>query len=262
MAGWSGSLDRQTLKEFLDEKADLYNSAAFIGTDPIQVPRQYTDTEDIEISGFLTAILSWGRKATIISSARALLSMMPGGPHHFISTSGDGDLERFHSFTHRTFNGTDCIYFLKSLRHIYREHGGLGQVFRQGYQRHGNLKEAIMSFRESFFAHREPGRTSKHLPDVGNNSAGKRMNMFLRWMVRRDSRGVDFGIWDAIPMQALYVPLDVHSGSVARKLGLLNRRQNDWKAVEELTGRLREMDPADPVRYDFALFGLGSFEGF
>jgi len=258
----SGRPDDTTLKAFLDEKADLYNAPAFIATDPIQVPREYSEAEDIEIAGFLTAILAWGRKATIIASARRLLSLMPGGPHHFITTSEDSDLERFLPFVHRTFNGIDCIYFLKSLRHLYREEGGLGQVFQKGYRQNGSLKDAIMYFREVFFAGEHPGRTSRHISDIAGNSAGKRINMFLRWMVRRDDRGVDFGLWEQIPMRALYIPLDVHSGSVARKLGLLERRQNDWKAVEELTGRLRQWDPEDPVRYDYALFGLGSFEGF
>ena len=140
--------------------------------------------------------------------------------------------------------------------------GGLGRVFQDQYQMTGSLKQAAVEFRRIFFMYDPPGRTSKHLPDIAANSAGKRLNMFLRWMVRRDGNGVDFGIWDRIPMSDLFIPLDVHSAGVARKLGLLQRKQNDWKAVEELTSRLREMDPADPVRYDFALFGLGSFEGF
>jgi uncharacterized protein (TIGR02757 family) len=262
MAGWNNRDEPQALKEFLDEKSAYYDSAFFIETDPIQVPHQFSEPEDIEIAGFLTAILAWGRKATIVASARRMLSMMPGGPFHFLSCMEEDDLEIFLPFVHRTFNGIDCIYFLKSIRRISLDFGGLGRVFQDQYERTGSLKQAAVEFRRIFFMCEPPGRTSKHLPDIAGNSAGKRLNMFLRWMVRRDGKGVDFGIWDRIPMSTLFIPLDVHTGSVARKLGLLHRRQNDWKAVEELTGRLREMDPNDPVRYDYALFGLGSFEGF
>ena len=255
-------MERQAIKEFLDEKADLYNAVDFIGTDPIQVPHQYEDPADIEIAGFLTAILAWGKKTTIISKARELLSLMPGGPHAFIRDFNEEDLDRFLPFVHRTFNGMDCIYFLTALQHLYRYEGGLRSTFEEGYLLHGNLFGAIVRFREVFFRVADPGRTAKHIADPSRGSSGKRLNMYLRWMVRTDRRGVDFGLWKKIPMHALYVPLDVHTGSVARKLGLLNRRQNDWKAVEELTSRLREFDPDDPVRYDFALFGLGSFEQF
>ena len=255
-------IDPADLKAFLDEKASLYNTRSFIASDPIQVPHRYSHPEDIEIAAFLTATLAWGRKASIIASANKLLSLMPGGPRQFISGAAEPDLERFLPFVHRTFNGFDCIYFMGSLRRIYDEHGGLGQVFQNAYEQSGDVSRAIVRFRELFFHHRDPGRTAKHVPDITRNSAGKRINMFLRWMVRRDRQGVDFGIWERIPMHALYVPLDVHSGTVARKLGLLTRKQDDWKAVVALTGRLREFDPDDPVRYDYALFGLGSFEQF
>lgn len=262
MAGWSSEFTTAGLKAFLDEKVDCYNTASFISTDPIQVPHRFSDRRDIEIASFLTAILAWGRKSSIIASADRLVTQMPDGPCAFILGASDADLARFASFVHRTFNGTDCVYFLKAIRRIYREYGGLGQVFQEGYLRDGNLAVTIPRFRELFFEVGDPGRSSRHLPDIQRNAAGKRINMFLRWMVRRDNKRVDFGIWDRIPMHALYIPLDVHTGTVARKLGLLGRKQNDWKAVAELTSRLREMDPADPVRYDFALFGLGSFEKF
>jgi uncharacterized protein (TIGR02757 family) len=255
-------MDPVELKAFLEEKAELYNNTQFIHTDPIQVPHQFSRREDIEISAFLTAILSWGRKPTIIANARKLVSMMPGGPYDFLMVAEDDDLAEFLPFVHRTFNGIDCIYFLKALQRVYMDSGGLGQIFQEGYALHGDMAGAVINFRERFFQHADPGRTSKHLPDLRRNSAGKRINMFLRWMVRRDDRGVDFGIWDQIPMSALHIPLDVHSGSVARKLGLLNRKQNDWKAVLELTSKLAELDNEDPVRFDFALFGLGSFEDF
>jgi uncharacterized protein (TIGR02757 family) len=262
MAGWSSKLDPVDLKTFLDEKAGLYDSPAFIEADPIRIPHQFTDPADIEVSAFLTATLSWGRRASIITNAGKLISWMPGGPGAFVREASEMDLSRFLTFVHRTFNGFDCIYFLSALGRIYRDHGGLRNVFEEGYALYGDLAPAIISFRNLFFQYGEPGRTAKHIPDLLRNSSGKRINMFLRWMVRRDNMGVDFGIWDRIPMGALYVPLDVHSGRVARKLGLLERKQNDWKAVKELTSRLREMDPKDPVKYDYALFGLGAIEKF
>lgn len=250
------------LKVFLDQKADLYNAPAFIETDPIQVPHQFSEARDIEISAFLTATIAWGQKTTIISNARKLLSWMTGGPYNFLMAAGDEDLERFLPFVHRTFNGFDCIYFMKSLRHIYRHYGGLRMVFENSFNARGDLAYSITEFRSLFFEHADPGRTLKHVADVSRGASAKRINMFLRWMVRRDNRGVDFGLWKDIPKHALYVPLDVHTGNVARKLGLLRRKQNDWKAVVELTSRLRDFDPEDPVRYDYALFGLGSFEKF
>jgi uncharacterized protein (TIGR02757 family) len=250
------------LKSFLDEKADCYNTRDFIGTDPIQVPHQFSQNADIEIAAFLTATIAWGQKPTIIRNAGKLLSGMPGGPQEFILNASEEDLNSFLPFVHRTFNGIDCIYFLKALANIYRHHGGLRELIESQYARHGDLFRSMLHFREVFFLFAPPGRTSKHLANIGNGASGKRLNMFLRWMVRRDKMGVDFGIWDGIPMHALFMPLDVHTATVARKLGLLTRKQNDWKAVMELTGRLREFDPEDPVRYDFALFGLGSFEKF
>lgn len=262
MAAWNSETDHGGLREFLDIKAETYNSREFISSDPIQVPHRFEQREDIEITAFLTATISWGQKRTIIDNAQKLISMMEGGPHEFLLHESEDDLGRFLPFVHRTFNGFDCIYFIRALGRIYRECGGLGRIFKEGFVKYGDLAPAIAAFREEFFRAGDPGKTARHLADISRNSAGKRINMFLRWMVRRDNRGVDFGLWDSIPMAALYVPLDVHTGSVARKLGLLRRRQDDWKAVEELTGRLREFDPDDPVRYDYALFGLGSFEKF
>ena len=250
------------LKTFLDEKADLYNRPGFIPSDPIQIPHRYSDQADMEIAGFLSATLAWGRRSSIIASAGRLMALMPGGPSVFLDQAGEADFQVFLPFVHRTFNGIDCICFLKALQRIYRDCGGLERVFSDGYRKHGNLEGAVMDFRRIFFAEGDPGRTSKHLANLETGSAGKRLFMFLRWMVRRDDRGVDFGLWRDIPMSALHIPLDVHTGTVARKLGLLKRKQNDFKAVQELTAVLREMDPDDPVRYDFALFGLGSFEGF
>ncbi len=262
MAGSNPELGFTELKSFLDEKAELYNTHDFIGTDPIQVPHQFTREGDIEIAAFLSSTLAWGQKTTIIRNATKLLSWMPGGPHEFILNASESDLSRFLPFVHRTFNGIDCIYFLNALGNIYRRHGGLRQLIEKDYAVHGDLFRSLIHFRESFFQAGPPGRTAKHFASVASGSSGKRLNMFLRWMVRCDNGGVDFGIWKGIPMHALFMPLDVHTGTVARKLGLLVRKQNDWKAVIELTQRMREMDPEDPVRYDFALFGLGSFEKF
>lgn len=262
MAGWKSNIDQGELKEFLDQKAALYNSTSFIETDPIQIPHQYDDPRDIEISAFLTASIAWGKKTTIIANAKKLLSWMEERPYDFIMEHDEEALEQFFLFVHRTFNGIDCIYFVKALKHIYIQYGGLKGIFESKFNEYGDLFYAITAFREAFFQVADPGRTSKHIADPGKGASGKRINMFLRWMVRHDERGVDFGIWKGIPMKALYIPLDVHTGNVARKLGLLDRTQNDWKAVIELTNRLREFDVDDPIRYDFALFGLGSFEKF
>jgi uncharacterized protein (TIGR02757 family) len=262
MVSLSADLHPDGLKEFLDNKADFYNSSEFVATDPVQVPHRFEKREDIEIAAFLTATISWGQKRTIINNAVKLVSLMEGGPHEFLLYESGKGFERFLSFVHRTFNGIDCIYFLRALSRIYREKGGLGTVFQEAYMKHKDLAPAISTFRSEFFKVGDPGTTARHIADITRNSAGKRVNMFLRWMVRYDGRGVDFGLWREIPMSALYIPLDVHTGTVARKLGLLRRGQDDWTAVVELTSRLREFDPGDPVRYDFALFGLGSFEKF
>lgn len=250
------------IKAFLDEKSDQYNHPDFIAADPVSVPHRFTEPEDIEIAGFLTATISWGQRTTIIQNANRLMDMMPGGPHHFLITAGEEELERFLPFVHRTFNGFDCIYFIRALRHLYSEYGGIGAVFRNAYMEKGSLFDALVKFRQLFFSQGPPSRTLKHVSDVSAGAAGKRLNMYLRWMVRSDDRGIDFGLWKEIPMSELYIPLDVHSAATARKLGLLKRRQNDWKAVVELTDVLHSFDSADPVRYDYALFGMGVFEKF
>ncbi len=248
------------LKQWLDEYYDYFNRRSFIASDPIQVPHRFDDPRDIEIAGFLTAIISWGQRPVIIRNASLLTESMPGGPYRFLMDSNEENLEYFQRFRHRTFNGTDCVFFLRSLQNIYRDHGGLGTVFQDGYALYGNIPAAIRHFRNIFFSIPFPERTVKHIPNLDKNAAAKRINMFLRWMVRNDDRGVDFGLWNRIPPAALYIPLDVHSGKVARQLGLLTRRQNDWKAVNELTRRLRLFDRQDPVKYDFALFGISALE--
>jgi len=255
-----GSL--KELKEFLDEKAEKYNHSDFINTDPIQIPHQFNDIPDIEISAFLSSTIAWGQRVTIIKNMQKLIALMDHTPYDFIINSTEKDLDRFTYFKHRTFNGEDCKFFIRSIKNIYQNHISLGNVFQNIYKQEGSIYKTLAKFREVFFEISYPERTQKHVSNVLKNSSAKRLNMFLRWMVRRDNTGVDFGIWDNIPMTDLFLPLDVHTGNVARKLGLLHRKQNDWKSVEEVTQILKQLDPVDPIRYDFALFGLGVFEKF
>lgn len=255
-------MNPEIIREFLEEKTSFYNRPEFVASDPIQIPHRFTVKEDIEIAGFLASILAWGNRQSIIKSADRLTGLMDHNPFEFLTRASARELSHASRFTHRTFNPEDTQYFLLSIRNIYLNHGGLENVFTHGYSLNHDIRNAIGHFRQCFFEHSGPARTGKHIPDVMSGSAAKRINMFLRWMVRKDKRGVDFGLWDGIPPSALMLPLDVHTGNVARKLGILRRKQNDWKAVEEITGRLKEFDPADPVKYDFALFGLGVFEKF
>ena len=255
-------MDKKWLKEFLDEKFLKYNSVEFVSTDPVQVPHFFSEPNDIEISAFLTATISWGQRKTIIRNARHLMHLMGNQPYEFVKTAGKDELELLQNFKHRTFNGIDIGYFIHSLKNIYVKYGGLKNVFENSYQSTGNLKETLIRFRKIFTGLTIPARTQKHISDVEKNASAKRLNLFIRWMVRNDNRGVDFGIWKGIPSSALCIPLDIHTGNVARSLGLLKRKQNDWKAVEELTGELRKFDPDDPIKYDYALFGLGIFENF
>jgi uncharacterized protein (TIGR02757 family) len=252
----------EDIKLFLDEKILLFNRAEFIETDPIQIPALFSTKENIEIAGFLAATIAWGQRPTIIRNAHKLISLMQNNPYEYLINTDEHDWEVFQDFKHRTFNGTDCIYFIKALKNIYLNHGGLEQVFTEGFQHECSVSSALVHFRNVFFELDHERRTEKHVSDIAKGAAAKRLNMFLRWMVRRDSSEVDFGLWEKIPTSALLLPLDVHTGNVARKLGLLNRTQNDWRAVEEITAKLREFDPVDPVKYDFALFGLGVFEKF
>ncbi|MDP2337700.1 MAG: TIGR02757 family protein [Bacteroidota bacterium] len=252
----------EDLKSFLDQKVISFNHSSFIETDPIQVPALFTTKENIEIAGFLAATLAWGQRPTIIRNALKLVTLMNNNPIEFLLHTPEEEWDVFLNFKHRTFNGTDCIYFLKALRNIYQNHGGLEQVFTQGFRKDESIFSALVHFRKIFFELEHQHRTEKHVSNVEKGAAGKRLNMYLRWMIRTDFSGVDFGLWKQIPSSALLLPLDVHTGNVARKLGLLTRTQNDWSAVEEITAKLREFDPEDPIKYDFALFGLGVFEKF
>lgn len=255
-------MDSVEMKEFLDEKHHLYNNSSFIKNDPISVPHSYSSRQDIEISGFLTATIAWGRRDLIINAAGSLMNMMGESPYGFISEAGDDQLDRFKTFYYRTFNGTDCDFFIRSLRNIYSRHDSLEEILLENYTPGSGLTAQIQNLRSMFFSIPHLKRSGKHFADISRGSAGKRLNMYLRWMIRDDKRGVDFGIWNRIDKRDLMIPLDLHSGNSARRLGLLTRKLNDWQAVEELTGILREFDASDPVKYDFALFGLGVNEKF
>jgi len=254
-------MKKSELKDFLDAKVVQYNHPGFLDSDPIQIPHRFEKKEDKEISAFLTATIAWGNRKSIINNAQRLMEMMHQSPYDFILNHTDSDLEKLTTFVHRTFNGTDLYYFIKSLRNIYTAHDGLETVFTK-HQATDSLQPTISKFKEVFFELPHQPRTTKHVSDPLKGSAAKRINMFLRWMVRDANTQVDFGLWTGIPASKLSCPLDVHSGNVARKLKLLKRKQNDGKALAELDNALRKLDPLDPVKYDFALFGLGVFEKF
>lgn len=254
-------MTKKELKEFLDTKVDQYNHPRFLESDPIQIPHRFTKKEDIEISAFLTATIAWGNRKSIINNADKMMQLLENSPFDFVMNHSENDLETLTSFVHRTFNGNDLTYFVKSLKNIYENHHGLETVFLNGSQKR-SLQPAISSFKKTFFELSHLPRTTKHISDPLKNSAAKRLNMFLRWMVRDNRTGVDFGLWKSLSPAQLSCPLDVHSGNVARKLKLLKRKQNDAKALAELDKNLRALDPKDPVKYDFALFGLGVFEKF
>jgi uncharacterized protein (TIGR02757 family) len=249
------------LKDFLDSKVLEYNTTDFIDTDPVQIPHLYTLKEDVEIAAFLTATIAWGNRKMIINNAKKMMDLMGNSPYDFVLNHQEHHLENLENFVHRTFNGQDFVCFIKNLKHIYLHHYGLESIFAN-HITNNRTAPAITTFKKVFFEANNIERTHKHISDPEKGSAAKRINMFLRWMVRSDMNGVDLGIWKTIPTAALSCPLDVHSGNVARKLGLINRKQNDAKALLELDNNLRKMDANDPVKYDFALFGLGVFEGF
>ena len=254
-------LKKAELKAFLDEKVELYNNPLFIETDPISIPHRYTGRGDIEIAGFLAATIAWGNRKMILKNSVRIMEILEDSPFEFVVNSGDCELDQAVRFVHRTFNSVDLAYFLKALRHIYRNKGGLETIF-ETHKTSDSLQPAIHELHNAFFELPHEKRTERHVSDPFKGSAAKKINMYLRWMIRKDKKGVDFGIWNSISPSILSCPLDVHSGNVARKLGMLKRKQNDAKAVMELDGVLRSFDPEDPVKYDFALFGLGVFEGF
>lgn len=245
------------LRDFLEAKVDQYEHPGFIAEDPIAVPHDYLDREDQEIAAFLVATLAWGQRPRIVKSGRRIMELMDGAPAQFIRQHRPGDRKGLAHFVHRTFQPEDLVFFVAALQDLYLQGGGLRGAF-QGE----NSWEAIGNFRRRFLSYPHAARSEKHISNPDRNSACKRLHMFLRWMLRPAKRGVDLGLWDQIPLSQLSIPLDVHSGRVARKLGLLQRKASDGKAVRELDESLRALDPQDPVRYDYALFGLGIFEGF
>ncbi len=247
------------LKELLDQQVELYNRPAFIEGDPLSVPHQYTKQQDIEITAFWTTVLAWGQRKTIIQKANQLFGLMDHAPHDFILNHSDADLKKLLHFKHRTFNTTDTLYFVHFLNHFYHQHHSLEFAFLSPeYRKEENTKQMLMHFHNLFFSMGDfPHRTKKHIPTPERNSTCKRINLFLRWMVRSDGNGVDFGIWKNISPAQLICPLDVHVERVARKLSLISRRQTDWLTAVELTENLKIFDPLDPVKYDYALFSLG-----
>lgn len=254
-------LEIEEMRAFLNEKVQQYNRPDFIELDPIQIPHMYEDKEDREIAGFLAATIAWGNRVSIIKSAHKMMDLMGNSPYDFVLNHKEEHLVRIDGFVHRTFNSTDFLYFIYALKYLYQKKDGLEGVFAK-HQGATSLQTAIHQLKKEFFSLPHPARTMKHLPDPLKGSAAKRINMFLRWMVRNDHAGVDFGLWKGISPSKLSCPLDVHTGTVARKLGLLKRKQNDARAVEELDRALRILDPEDPVKYDFGLFSLGASEKF
>lgn len=250
------------LEIYLNQCVEQFNRPAFIPEDPISIPHQFTKLQNIEIMGFWVSMLAWGQRKTIINKANELISLMDGAPYDFICNHEEKDRARFASFKHRTFQYTDTLYFLHFFQHYYRKADSLEQAFSKYLDPESkHIGPALVGFHEDFFSLPDaPRRTRKHIATPARKSSCKRLNMFLRWMVRQDDKGVDFGLWKTIQPRQLLMPLDVHVDRVARQFGLLKRKQRDWQAVLELTESLRAFDPEDPVKYDFALFGMGVLE--
>jgi uncharacterized protein (TIGR02757 family) len=256
-----GVVDKAELINFLEYKVAQYNNPGFIEADPISIPHRYSLKEDIEIAGFLVATISWGNRKSIVKNGQLMMDLLGNSPYDFVMSYTPVQQKKLKGFVHRTFNSTDFACFINGLKHIYAKQGGLEKIFRT-HATAESLQPAIHYFKKTFFNIPHPSRTTKHISDPFSGSAAKRINMYLRWMIRKDKSGVDFGIWESISQSILSCPLDVHSGNVARKLNLLTRKQNDARSVVELDNNLRLLDKYDPVKYDFALFGLGIFEKF
>lgn len=252
----SEKMNREFVFKLLDCKFNEYNSPSFIENDPISVPHRFKKMQDIEIAAFFSATIAWGNRKSIITSANKLMMLMDNAPHDFILHHQDKDLKRLLDFKHRTFNATDTLYFVEFLKQHYSKYESLESAFLKSEIRNSQT-ETLSGFHNYFFSLEDsPHRTRKHIATPVRGSTCKRMNMFLRWMVRKDKNGVDFGLWKKIKPSQLLIPLDVHVDRTARKLGLIKRKQTDWKTVLELTENLKTFDPKDPVKYDFALFGI------
>lgn len=247
------------IKSFLDDKVALYLKPNFIKEDPILIPHQFSKKEDIEIAAFLSATIAWGRRAMILKNAKEMMHIMDECPHDFILNASEKEIQKSLNFCHRTFQGVDFQTFIYALRNIYQHHKGLEACF---YTEKEDMSEGIANFKKTFFSIEHLQRTQKHVSDPLKGSASKRLIMFLRWMVRSNKEGVDFGLWESLKPSQLSCPLDVHTANVARKLGLITRKTNDWKTVKELDVHLRSFCKEDPAKYDFALFGLGVYEKF
>ena len=247
------------LKNFLDAKVELYLKPDFIGEDPIGIPHQFSKKEDVEIAAFLSATIAWGRRPMIMKNARKMMQILDNSPHDFIVNASEKEINKSLDFCHRTFQGVDFQTFIYALRNIYQNHKGLEACF---YTEKEDMSEGISNFKKTFFSIDHLARSQKHVSDPLKGSASKRLIMFLRWMVRTNQEGVDFGIWKTLNSSQLSCPLDVHTANVARKLGLVTRKANDWKTVKELDQYLRSFCKEDPAKYDFALFGLGVYENF
>lgn len=255
--------DLKGLKNLLDEKVRLYNQPSFISGDPICIPHSFTHKQDIEISGLFAAVLAWGNRTTIINNCRKLMQWMDNAPHDFILNHHDTDLKKMLGFVHRTFNATDLLYFIHFLQWHYQQHDSLEKAFVPGKSyEHDTVEQALIHFHNYFFSIEHPERTRKHIATPARKSACKRINMYLRWMVRRDKQGVDFGIWKTIQPRHLVCPLDVHVARVAARLQLIKNDKSNWQNALELTYGLRRLNVDDPVIYDYALFGLGMAERF
>jgi len=253
---------RDVLYNLLELKYKQYNTTDFIALDPVCIPHRFTKKEDIEITGFIAAVLAWGQRKTIINKCTDLIERMDGVPHQFITQHQDVDLKKLEGFVHRTFNDTDLLYFVYALKEMYAAFTSMEEVFLTGMNRNSlNIEGGLIAFRNYFFSFDHPHRTRKHISSPETKSACKRLNMFLRWMVRKDKNGVDFGIWKGIQPAQLVCPCDVHVDRMARQLGLITRKQVDWQTAVQLTENLKGLDPKDPVKYDFALFGMGILEG-
>ncbi len=255
--------DIQTLKYLLDEKVRLYNQPSFIKGDPVCVPHRFSKRQDIEIAGLFAAVLAWGNRTSIINSSSKIMQWMDDAPHDFVLHHRDTDLKKMLGFAHRTFNATDLLYFIHWLQYHYTQHNSLEDAFVPTLRyKHDTVEQALIHFYNYFFSIEHPERTRKHIATPARKSACKRINMYLRWMVRADKHGVDFGIWKKISPHQLVCPLDVHVGRVAFRLGLIRNEKSDWRNALSLTQSLRELNPEDPAVYDYALFGLGAEECF
>lgn len=250
-------MNKEELRDLLEHLHDKYNRPEFIEPDPISIPHSFSDRHDREVAGFMAATIAWGNRKAIVKSAARMMQYMDYSPADFVRNASASELAHLQSYVHRTFNGQDFTDFVLAIRGITKRWGGIGEFFEQNYVATQSIPQVLSLFRKEFFSIEHNPHCEKHLSSIDKGAACKRLNMYLRWFVRRDDRGVDFGLWKKIPMSALYLPLDVHTGNMGRALGLLSRKQSDWKATDEITRSLREFCSDDPVRYDYSLFGAG-----